>query len=84
VDLSVDHAKSVTLCHLYDDIRVILFRLVLGQNTSHRDIRWTPQREPLAARVFRPSLKHCNAAIHSFIHSGRNGKWQFKQIVVVF
>ncbi|MGF6508288.1 hypothetical protein [Paraburkholderia sp. 32] len=82
--MSVDDAKSVTHCHLSDDIHVILFRLVLVQNTSHRDIRWTHQREPVAARVFRQSLKHCNAAIHSFIHSGRNEKWQFKQIVVVF
>ncbi|MCA8175696.1 hypothetical protein LGM48_15370 [Burkholderia multivorans] len=38
---SVDHAKLMIHCHLYDDIHVILFRLVLVQNTSRRRIRWT-------------------------------------------
>ncbi|WP_230623214.1 hypothetical protein [Burkholderia multivorans] len=38
---SVDHAKLMIHCHLCDDIHVILFRLVLVQNTSRRRIRWT-------------------------------------------
>ncbi|MFM0308801.1 hypothetical protein P0D71_13545 [Paraburkholderia sp. RL17-383-BIF-A] len=96
----MDHAKSVTHCHLSDDIHIILFRLVLVQNTSHRDIRsrqskgnrhaqpifivalatagrinWNRSRRALLA-------PHRSTVMPRFIHSERNGKWQFKRIVV--
>jgi hypothetical protein len=57
--VSWDHAKLVMRCHLSNDIHVILFCLVLVQNTSHRDIRSRQSKEvamhsPFSLLLWRP------------------------------
>ncbi|HEY2022034.1 hypothetical protein [Paraburkholderia sp.] len=44
-DVALDHAKLVSRCHLSHDTHVILFCLVLVQNTSHRDIQSRQSKE---------------------------------------